>query len=393
MLTGINHINQYLHIHQAIRITTVDKLNNLQRKLKNYNYKQANDLTSVPAASSNCKMSSLFNCVLSPQRTESLINGYCFSSATKHIVIDIRKIIISYFNHIVYTPNVISSEQSIDYMVKETLHFNIRMSAFDSHRIYIDIKFKKAPDIASLIQSCIYRFRMYFISTQTNDTQISKEYLFETAIWHCNQMQMSIPAMMNVNNYDLVGIEIEVLHLQWNTNRAWSKWPYPWNDNRQDLQLLMDDCDWFWNDFNNYCFGVNGKYCVHLSSEHALDYFKCKSLSKGQDILIMNNRYPFNDPCFIPLMSFISRVQKQINDIFLELQEMTITEDMLERTLYYEIKALCEQYRGIGRSLSVITINQQKVKINKICTKKNHGYAKSAKLYRNNKKKYKYNRW
>ena len=372
------------------------RINSLKRQLHTLTDQTANFLMEIPEAdTSSNKMSSLFNCKLSSQRSESLINGYCKLSISIHVTVDIRKIIASYFNHLMYHPNILTSSETIEYMVNNTIQFNIESTPNSN----IAISLKSASKITSLIRLCIYRVRVYFISTQTDDIQISKEYLFKTMpnIRHGDVVHFSDA---HADNYDLCSIEIEVLYLRWQKNRTWSKWPYPWNDNEQDVKLLMNDYNWFWRGFNQHCFGVNGKYCVDLHPKaHALDYLKCKALSNCQDIWIMESEL-LSQPRLGPLMPFISQIEERNNVILAEFAEMKITKNMVRedselRDAYTGLNDLCKYIGGKYRSFtySIDWMKQRDVNRQNIYRKTVWRFEKNTKTYRNNKKKYQYNRW
>ena len=302
----------------------------------------------------NCKMSSHFNCMLTPFRIKLLIIGFK-KLYVPCITMDIINIIINYFgsqivwcqnNYVFYKRDTLfeylsSSEMSLsrqktieNYVINNDLEFiidlsnNTGSSEYQCH-IILTTEWK-------YVSTIIFRIRLYFISNK--DESVTTHQRIVTLWKNERTRKYDIFDKIPKNDFKF-GAEIEILHIRWNSGKTWSKWCYPWNDNKNDLQLLLKD-NWFWTHFHKNCFGVNDKYIILQGygvlygdddKDGIFEYTKCKSLSKFNDMIMQINKDEdrvFNDaankPLFVPLNEFIESQMmklKQVDVIFKLLAE------------------------------------------------------------------------
>ena len=441
------------------------ELNKIRMELNGHNgrYSVSSMTQSIPNCPKNCKMSSHWNCQLTPFRTQLLTIGFSKLYMSCYVTMDIINIIIAYFDsQIVYNnDDTTSSKSIIHYIDNAPLLVKLEESATLKCSIYHSAHW-------NVLHCIIFRIRLYFITSKDKSVQTMERLIILGKYKMCT---FNILSHIVPNDKFIFASEIEILYIRWNDGKTWSKWCYPWNDDKNDIQCLLKD-DWFWTHFHKNCFGVNDKYFILSMFDenfigNGFNYTKCRLLSKWRDMMVVINDTGAENEftCCYRLVSLdvfiqekrhrIERMSERLEllreneyigkwngynlycrlkeivmesaselasiDILLNLQRNntkfvetmsdkielltecgSIQGDDYERDRCVILKKIVDKYKGQQASKShlfdVIFGNKAMIAQKSVNHKSARHYdkkkaVKNCKIYRNNKKKYQYNRW
>ena len=402
---------------------------------------------------------SCFNCRLNPERTDLLINGYC-NERKPDVAMDIIKIIILYFNHIIYwNPKHFQFDQSLPVDSGGTddldtpgsffrrLNLHRRLLLQNCHDDYYtlrlrynsDTDFGRCPiymsrtniDLNSLsnefkfmiqmenseyclelvdainlkhdITQIIVRSRIFCVET---NCEMEKTILFRPScmkrIQISNYKELGIKTQLLETCEDInIGIEIDILHIVYDDYSYWSMNHYSWIKEIIYPKICITDS---WDD--NYlrycdsgCFKVNDKYYYLFDNYDRRKIlmkfvgFYCKEFKQLPYDIILIKR---ND-------SYISLFECVKYDLEIAIKERNECEHQLIDIFGSNE---CEQIIKMAIKLSIQAQNRkhqeklmEKLSKPKFNSNKSNKYShknkmtKMNKVYRNNKKKYKYHRW
>ena len=259
--------------------------------------------------------SSLLSCKLNPKRTALLVKGYSDTSECNLISIDIIKIIILYFNHIIYCKvnNILQLHQTDNLSSFEDDNFEsaarskilsiaevLAMVTYDpDYSEYSDfsdywasnedkyqqrelkpIEFSIKPghhDRGLLrlrmtqshidISKIVVRIRIFCVQ---NNKEVTKVLMIQNACYEriCNVSQLDIThRLLQIPNNGLdIGAEIEVLYILYSHyGKYWAKWRYSWfSDVIHPKYLFANVASKRY--FDSRCFMVNDKYYFLLDT-------------------------------------------------------------------------------------------------------------------------------
>ena len=305
------------------------------------------------------------------------------------------------------------------------------------------LKFTSNLSAIRKIGHVVFRMRLFSV-----DNKFSKEF---NKICHIQSTSPKIPfeRKCKFHKASIIGLEIELLHFRYNGNvadllpiwRFWTKWNYPFDEDVFDKQLYEKD-SYFNQEFEKICFGVNGKYYIlqcpewltlwwtirHFAEDYEID-IKYGYLSKVQDILVSTGNATNFCPKFKNLQRHYRRVKEEIEgklekydkDYWYHLEFIRESVKTLKtrlNTLQMLYQSIQQFHRLSSRRLEKRTIismasvgHYDIVKSNDINPidmlmtnpkqhqpKNRYHYLnkrciQNHKKYRNNKKKYQYNRW
>ena len=116
-------------------------------------------------------MRSLFDCKLNPSRMQSLMDGYVRLCIQTYVTIDIIKLLISYFNHILYwdRSQQLDTADAIDLEYRSNNMFTFQCKDHISHfEVGIRSNLSKISEIAHAV------FRMRIFSVDNNGEEFNE---------------------------------------------------------------------------------------------------------------------------------------------------------------------------------------------------------------------------
>ena len=375
---------------------------------------------------SDSNMRSLFDCKLNPSRMRSLMDGYAVLCIQTYVTIDIIKLLISYFNHILYwdRSQKLRSADSInlEYKINNIIIFRI-MDYVSHFKVEIASNLDRIDEISHAV------FRMRIFSMDNRAEEFNKICQITTESYESSNI--SFASKHGFHKASIMGLEIELLRMEYSLNRqrdrddlyrnlfpltrSWTKWKYPFNEDVVDKQLYEND-DYFRDRFGPNCFGVDGKYYLFLGDVLVLVFFeemhritdlKYGYLSKFQDILVSINDYETNFcPKFVNLASHYKSVKRRLRRNFNCEGGTSSVEKLYQSIIRFHDRSLeqslgtcpinitkdgnCWVVKSSKNDIQKFTQNHRRDRRYHYLTRKK---TKNTKTYINNKKKHSYNRW
>ena len=378
----------------------------------------------------------LFDCKLNPYKTEMLITRYCNTHPyTKVLPIDIIKIIILFFNHIIYYNlndiNNMKEVKQYDFfpggLFNTTPNPNAIRMMFNVYTPYLwfnslklSIKYVSnaqylskhpliiTPDRIPNYQQDIYNFQFQISKNGSNTFTLGMINKWDSLRIVCvvlririfsvrNNKEIERLIIMNSNDkidiavdIDLqisvewrgsdIGSEIEILYILYKDNNYWSKYPYSWFSDAFDA-----DCNefMFYDEYKKYfdsrCFKIGDKHYYVINPDTTVEN------------MIENIEFARFIGCFCKEIMTLSYDVLLLSDNresipLIETFQVELKMALRERHIHEQIVRPLRRNRNHTQRRDKTTENKRRFDYQKKVNK-NH------KTYCNNKKKYKYHRW
>eukprot|EP01084_Bolivina_argentea_P156541 272837_1 len=378
---------------------------------------------------SSATTASSFSCKFTPNRTESLIIGYCCINGYSKISMDLIRIIILFFNQLLYWKINIDS---ILLPFRQKLRHCYSINGSDSmlqlyepydppmFRMLLRMDLNKITNLSNIypnpntfnfefmvkvssvfvqlqnkydeIESIVLRIRIFCVENKQEIEKIliitSKEYM---QICNYSDIQVNFESFENILEECMnIGTDLEILHILYSDGNYWSNRPYSWfADIINGNIFLRDKMEYkHINYFNSLCFMIDNQHYYLLDTGKKRHIFfafikhYCKEImGLPYDILLLKE----ND-LITSLFDYLSKSVSNESVFHLNVTKR----DQYERKMNKreaQRQAQRQEQCIIDKHFSKIKTNNRRK------YQRERGSSKIEKMYRNNKRKYQYNRW